>query len=105
PEKIKLIAVHPATAYRGDSSKFDFDIVGENFSLNPDSDDVTIEGQGSIVKNRGRSQADCAGKDSCLWVQDQRLMHIVGYRAEHHQGIVNIGIRVGSVTAADQKQL
>jgi hypothetical protein len=105
PDKIKLIAVHPATAYRSDASKFDFDIVGENFSLDPESDDVTIEGQGSIVKLRGANQAACAGKDACLWVENDRMMHIVGYRAEPHQGVVNIGVRVGNVTAADQKPL
>ncbi|MBV9611679.1 MAG: hypothetical protein JO091_04370 [Acidobacteriaceae bacterium] len=105
PDKIKLIAVHPATAYRGDASKFDFDVVGENFSLDPRNDDVTIEGQGSIVKNYGKSQADCNGKEACLWVQNDRLLHIVGYRAERHQGVVNVGVRVGNVTAADQKPL
>jgi hypothetical protein len=105
PDKIKLVAVHPATAYRGGASKFDFDIVGENLSKNPDNDDVTIEGQGSIVKLRGANQAACAGKDACLWVENERLMHVVGYRAEPHQGVVNIGVRVGNVTAADQKVL
>jgi hypothetical protein len=106
PDKIKLIAVHPATAYRGDSSKFDFDIIGENFSTNAKSDDVTIEGQGSIVNdnNKVNNKSDC-GKDPCLWVESQRLMHVIGYRAESHQGVVNIGVRVGNVTAADRKQL
>jgi hypothetical protein len=105
PDKIKLISVHPATAYRGDTRKFDFDIVGEGFSINPNSDDVTIEGQGSIVKSRGAGQTACSGKEACLWVANDRLMHIVGYREEDHQGVVNVGIRVGNVTAADQKPL
>ena len=105
PDKIRLVAVHPSTAFKGDASKFNFDIVGENFSRNPDNDDVTIEGQGSIVKHRATNQAACAAVADCLWVENERLMHIVGYSAEEYQGLVNIGIRVGNVTASDQKPL
>ena len=107
PDKIKLIAVYPATAYRGEKNKFDFDIVGENFSPNAKNDDVTIEGQGSIVRNwGGNAKSDCAGKDACLWVdKNGRVMHMVGYRPETQQGIVNVGIRVGNVAPADKQQL
>ena len=106
PDKIKLLSVFPATAYRGRTDRFDFDIAGENFSTNAENDDVTIEGQGSLVKSRG-SQADkCANqKEACLWVENERLMHVVGYRPAAHQGIVNVGIRVGNVVAADKQQL
>jgi hypothetical protein len=105
PERIKLSAVYPATAFRADTRKFNFDIVGENFSINPVNDDVTFEGQGSIVENRGKNKAACNEKNSCLWVENERLMHIVGYSPIHHQGVVNVGVRVGNVTATDQKPL
>jgi hypothetical protein len=109
PDKIKLIAVSPATAYRGDTSRFNFDIIGENFSTDdPKSNDVTLEGQGSIVNDKDKhgGEADCKqSKDTCLWVESNRLMHIVGYHARAYQGVVNVGVRVGNVTASDQKQL
>ncbi len=105
PERIKLISIHPSVAYRSKSDDFNFDMVGENFSTNPRNDDVTIAGRGSVVRNYGASESDCQGKEGCLWVENERLMHIVGYHAERYQGIVKIGVRVGNVAAADEKPL
>ena len=80
-DRIKLTAVSPGTAYPAGTNRFNFDIIGENFSLNSDNDDVTIDGQGSIVKVRGKNgkKEDCDGRESCLWVENERLMHVVGY--------------------------
>jgi hypothetical protein len=106
PDKVKLISVHPSTAYPLRASQFNFDIIGENFSEDPKDDDVTIDGRGSIVKDWGTSEKDCESrKKPCLWVENVRMMHVVDYPAEDYQGLINIGVRVGTVTAADQKPL
>jgi len=104
-EKIKLVSVHPATAYRGKTDKFDFDLVGENFSPNVANDDVTIDGQGSIVKERDPSNKCKALVETCLWVENDRLMHVVAYSPKPYQGVVNVGIRVGNVVPTDRQPL
>lgn len=105
PASIKLISVYPSVAYQSDTNAFNFNIVGENFSENSLNDDVTIDGRGSIVKVHGASEADCQGKESCLWVENSRTMHLVGYRSESHQGIIKVGVRVGNVAGVDEKPL
>ncbi|MDQ2946845.1 MAG: hypothetical protein M3Y27_13030 [Acidobacteriota bacterium] len=104
PASIKLVSIHPSVVYKGDADDFNFDLVGENFSKNSIDDDVTIDGH-SIVKARAASETDCQGKEGCLWVENSRTMHLVGYRAEKFQGIVKVGVRVGNVVAADEKPL
>ena len=70
PDKIQLTSVYPTTAYK-QIKKIDFDLIGENFSLNPESDDVTIQGQGSIVNdvNKKRDKKNCSADQACLWVE------------------------------------
>ena len=108
PDSVKLDAVHPATQYRGSKDRFDFDLVGDNFSPDPANDDVWIAGQGSIIVSRGNRE-QCLKKTEaelpCLWIQDSHLMHVAGYKPETHQGPVMISARVGSVSSKDERQI
>jgi hypothetical protein len=126
---VKLEAVNPATSYRGPANTYDFDFIGENFSPDVCNDDVTVQGQGSIVKFRGESKADCGGlpgvpakakpcplvasarqtadspEGTCLWVDSTRLMHIIGYPAAPYQGQLMVNVRVGNVAAGQAQPL
>lgn len=126
---VKLEAVNPTTSYRSPANTFDFDLIGENFSPDVCNDDVTVQGQGSIVKFRGESRADCGGvlgiaakakpcvlvgsarettdspQGACLWVDNSRLMHVIGYSAGPFQGPLSVNVRVGNVAAAQAQPL
>jgi hypothetical protein len=126
---VKLEAVNPTTSYRSPASTFEFDLIGENFSTDVCNDDVTVPGQGSIVAFRGESRADCGGvpdvaakakpctpgastrpttetpQGACLWVDNGRLMHVIGYRAAPYQGPLMVNVRVGNVAALQAQPL
>jgi hypothetical protein len=108
PGGVRLDYAHPATAYREEgASGFDFDVIGDDFSTNPENDSVIVDGQGDIIATHGSSM-DCANpatKKPCLWVENAQKMHVVGYRGEPYQGPVSLSVRVGSVTSATKQQL
>ena len=66
---VKLDSTHPTTAYRNSlNNLFDFDVVGENFSVvSPQDNSVSIAGQGPIIKTWEPS------KDAC---RNLSLIHI-----------------------------
>lgn len=118
---VKLESISPATSYKSKTDRFDFDLIGEGFSADVCSNDVTIAGQGSIIQRRTNSAAECAagraiecpglapraaaaapGDGACLWVEGDRLMHVVGYPGGGYQGPVSVSVRVGSITTPPQ---
>jgi hypothetical protein len=106
---VQLDSAHPTTAYHNDRGSFDFDIIGRNFSANVNDDQVYVAGQGSIIHSRAASKEQCeampADKLPCLWYDpnDPDKLHVVGYKEEQYQGLLNFGVQVGSVQSAQKR--
>jgi hypothetical protein len=103
---VQLDTAHPATAYSNPNGGFDFDVIGQNFSENPNDDQIYISGKGGIIPSdsRFRQEADCktSGKVPCLWVESTEKLHVLGYQNEHYQGPLLVSVGVGSARSAQK---
>ena len=103
---VQLDSAHPTTAYRNGKGSFDFDIIGRNFSPNTKDDDISIAGQGSIIKTHAASKKDCDNATPeqlpCLWFEAPDKIHVVGYKGEPYQGPISFGAQVGSAQSAQK---
>ena len=101
-DPVKLDSTHPTTAYRNRATnQFDFDVIGENFSvIEPKDNQVIIAGLGPIIKDYDVSEEACrkrpAEKLPCLWIAQPQIIHVVGYKPEPYQGPLSLTVRVGS---------
>jgi hypothetical protein len=102
---VKLDSTHPTTAYRNSlNNLFDFDVVGENFSVvSPQDNSVSIAGQGPIIKTWEPSKDACrnlpATQLPCLWINQPQIIHVIGYKAEPYQGPLSLTVTVGSAAS------
>jgi hypothetical protein len=99
---VEIDSAHPSTAYRDRATnKFNFDVVGQNFSSLASDNRVYIDGQGQIIDSYADSQKSCQ-KDSsktCLWIEPPEKpekLHILNYAGEHYQGPLQLSVGVGS---------
>jgi len=103
---VQLDATHPATAYSNAKGGFDFDVIGHNFSENPQDDQIYISGKGSIVApdNRFSQEAECEKsiKKPCLWVESTEKLHVIGYQNERYQGPLLLSVQVGTARSAEK---
>ena len=103
---VKLDATHPTTAYANGSGSFDFDVVGQNFSPEPQDDQIYIAGQGSIIarEHRFKEKPSCVNIANwpCLWVESSEKLHVFGYKSEPYQGPLLLSVVVGSVRSAEK---
>lgn len=104
-DPVKLDSTHPTTAYRNSvNNLFDFDVVGENFSVvKPEDNRVSIAGQGPIIKKWEASQDACRklapDQLPCLWINQPQIIHVIGYKAEPYQGPLSLTVTVGSAAS------
>jgi hypothetical protein len=105
PNKLTLSSVHPTTAYHGETGSFDFDVIGDGFSLNPKDDQILIDDY-NINPKPVTSKDKCPVATTCILAEDDHhTIHIYNYRPDRHQGVVNVGLRVGNTTAQGTQKL
>jgi hypothetical protein len=105
--KVQLNSTHPTTAYQDSNGTFHFEVIGQNFSENPQDDQIYIGGDPKILAaHRFNSAEDCKAPANfpCLWVESSEKLHVVGYKSDRYQGPLLLSVKVGSAWSA-QKQL
>ena len=106
PNAVQVDATHPTTAYSNANGGFDFDVIGRNFSENPQDDQIYISGKGSIVApdSRFAQKAECekSTKKPCLWVESTEKLHVIGYQNERYQGPLLLSVQVGTARSAEK---
>src|SRR3984893_7542256 len=104
---VKLDAAHPTTAYANGAGSFDFDVVGQNFSPEPQDDQINVAGLGGIIlkEHRFKDQDACKNPANwpCLWVESSEKLHVLGYKGERYQGPLLLSVGVGSVRSAEKQ--
>lgn len=106
---VTLDSTRPTTAYPNPvNSLFDFDVIGENFSVaNPKDNSVYIAGKGPIIHSYAASEGACrrmpADQLPCLWITQPQVLHVVGYKPDRYQGPMSLTVTVGSATSQPTK--
>ena len=106
---VQFDGVHPQTTFASKNGRFNFDVIGRNFSETPEDNQIFASGQGPIVKSWSKTEAGCTGGASvplpCLWVESKEILHVVGYQGEHYQGPLFLSLSVGGGTRSAEKSL
>jgi hypothetical protein len=126
---VVLDSAHPTTAYRNPDGTFNFEILGQNFSDNPEENEVYIKGLGPVASaNRRNASQQCSITDSaclvlqcapsatpqpvsgaqpennlpCLLVVSSEKLQVIGYKREHYQGPIRFIVRVRGVDSGEK---